>query len=734
MRRFGVGLVVLAIFAWLAPVSEVSASTGWTVVPSPNVVIQHGSLAGISCPSPTDCEAVGSSTNRAGTGVVLAEAWNGTGWSVQPTPNRSKATFSSLSGVACSTASACTAVGSYYNGSVYLTLAESWNGTGWSIQSTPNPTGASRSILNGISCADLNACMAVGSADNLTLVEVWNGTRWHQANGATGGSLSGISCTAPTACTAVGSSGGLTLAEAWDGTTWSIQATPNPSGSLVAGLSGVACPTSSNCTAVGSYYDGSNMVALAEAWDGTSWNIEPTPNPTGTASSSLSGVACHTASACSAVGSYSTSTTTGLTLAEGWNGTSWNVEATPNPAGAASSALFGISCTAATTCMAVGSYSKGFAPKNLAETWNGARWSLQRPIGALGEVPSGLVGVSCSSATACVAVGGVNTLRGARGTPQRMLTEVWNGTRWTFAAAPNPAGAIYSNLSGVACPTTAVCIAVGGYSNGTTGVTLAEAWNGAGWSADPTPNPAGATSSGLSAISCSAATACMAVGSYSPDGSTLLTLAESWNGTSWSLQPTPNPAGATFNRLSGVACFTATACTAVGTYYNGSKYLTLAEAWDGTGWTIQPTPNLAGAFSSSLSGVACPSASACTAVGSSHGSKNVALAEAWDGTSWTIQHIPTPSGGAYPDLSGISCIATTQCTAVGSYSSSDFSTTLTLAEAWNGTGWSRQPTRNRMGATTSVLAGISCPVTTQCMAVGADVSVSERTLAEMWSG
>jgi hypothetical protein len=222
------------------------------------------------------------------------------------------------------------------------------------------------------------------------------------------------------------------------------------------------------------------------------------------------------------------------------------------------------------------------------------------------------------------------------------------------------------------------------------------------------------------------------VGLYSPDGSTQLTLAEAWNGTSWSIQATPNPSGSPFAHLVGVDCFSASTCTAVGSYYDGSNYLTLAEAWNGTTWSIQPTPNRAG--SNSLSGIACPTASICMAVGSSNGATNVALAEAWDGTSWSVKSVPTPSGGASPNLAAISCPASAQCTAVGNYYSSDFTSGMTLGEVWNGTHWSVQRPRNPAGSTQSILSGISCPATTQCIAVGGYFSVSEKTLAEKWSG
>ena len=728
--RFGVGFFVVVALA-STPALSVSAVAGWIVVPSPNVIVRHGSLAGVSCASAASCEAVGSSTNRAGAGVVLAEAWNGTTWSIQPTPNPTGATYSTLTGIACSSVSTCTAVGSYYNGSNTLTLVEVWNGTTWAIESTPNPA-ANSSVLNGISCSAANACMAVGAADGSTLVEAWNGTTWSQSTG-TGGSLAGVSCTAATACTAVGSSGNLAFAEAWDGTSWNVQSIPNPSGTVFSSLGGVACSTASACTAVGSYFNGSAGKTLAEIWNGTTWSIQPTPNPSGNTYGSLGGVACPTASACTAVGSYSKGSIS-LAFAEAWNGTTWKVQSTPNPSGTISGLLSGVSCNGATACAAVGSYGNGFVPMNLAESWNGTKWSLQRPVGPLGEVPTGLRGVSCSTTTACAAVGGINTLRGARGTPQRMVAEIWNGTKWIFEATAKPAGMTYSNLSGVACPTTSYCIAVGNYFTSSGGLTLAEAWNGTSWSVQPTPNPAGGTfGGGLSAVSCTSATACVAVGSYN-NGTALVTLAEVWNGTSWSIQPTPNPAGAGFSTLAGVSCVTASACTAVGSYFDGSNYLSLAEAWNGASWSIQSTPNPSGATFSSLSGVACPTANYCTAVGSSNGATSVALAEAWNGSTWSLQTVPTPSGGTSPSLSGVSCTTATQCTAVGSYSNAGFTATLTLAEAWNGASWTIQPTPNPAGAQAGVLTGISCPTATRCMAVGASAGVTEKTLAEEWFG
>ena len=51
--------------------------------------------------------------------------------------------------VSCSTPSDCTAIGIYSKKlGTFSTLAEAWNGTVWAIQPTPNPSGAADTFLN----------------------------------------------------------------------------------------------------------------------------------------------------------------------------------------------------------------------------------------------------------------------------------------------------------------------------------------------------------------------------------------------------------------------------------------------------------------------------------------------------------------------------------------------------------------------------------------------------------
>ncbi len=351
---------------------------------------------------------------------------------------------------------------------------------------------------------------------------------------------------------------------------------------------------------------------LAEAWNGISWTRQPTPNPPGATHSSLSGVSCPSATACTAVGFYTNGAGTDVTLAELWNGTSWAIQPTANPSGATGSALSAVSCTSATACTAVGYYTNSEGNTvTLTENWDGTSWTIKpAPSLPAGSTYSALAGVSCASGMACTAVGDY-----FNGTAQVALAERWNGTSWTIQSIPNPSGAEDVLLQGTSCTSATACTAVGDYFVGSTQLTLAEHWDGTSWTIQPNPNPAGQTINTLRGVSCASPTACTAVGTIGrPDNSR--TQAEGWDGTSWTIEPTAEPSNGVFSRLLGVSCTSATACTAVGGYtLLGTGAVTLAERWDGVSWTIQPTRNPPGALERTFNEVSCTSATTCTAVG-----------------------------------------------------------------------------------------------------------------------
>jgi hypothetical protein len=162
---------------------------------------------------------------------------------------------------------------------------------------------------------------------------------------------------------------------------------------------------------------GFNFLTFVEHWNGTNWQIQPSPNPLGQGGENGTfegGVSCPTSRACTAVGQFSAMQAPhpGVTLAEHWNGTSWQVQTTPHPApvdgptGTQNSPFAGVSCAAAHDCVAVGNYDSGTNGfLTLAELWNGTAWAVLQSATPVGAYVSQLKGVSCPTTRMCMAVG-----------------------------------------------------------------------------------------------------------------------------------------------------------------------------------------------------------------------------------------------------------------------------------------------------------------------------------------
>ena len=263
----------------------------------------------------------------------------------------------------------------------------------WAFRGTPRVPGTTDAGLSGVSCTSSGACTAVGfftnhGGTNVALAERWNGVRWVIQNAlkVPGDShFEGVSCASSRACTAVGDSavprldGGPSppqqLTERWNGVRWAIQQTP-----LVAentDLTGVSCPSRRVCTAVGIWSSLEGPPELfAERWNGVSWAIQRTPPPADAAGINISGVSCASSDACTAVGQQ---VGPGGLFADRWNGASWAIQSPPNPAGTSNSdnTLWGVSCTSRSACTAVGSGA-------YAEQWNGVSWTIQNTLNRAG--------------------------------------------------------------------------------------------------------------------------------------------------------------------------------------------------------------------------------------------------------------------------------------------------------------------------------------------------------------
>lgn len=289
----------------------------WSLRTTPSPGATSNNLDAVWCAAANRCMAVGSFQDSSTT-KTLAERWNGKKWSIVHTPNHTGSLQSALEGIACTSAKACTAVGYFQRGMDNETLAERWNGKRWMIQTSPTPAGAALAFLTGVSCASRGGCIAVGdwqpsSGPAKTLAERWNGKKWsiqHTPNpsGADSSELASIFCTAPAACTSVGhyensSNKNRTLAERWNGKKWSIQPTRNPTRDPNKFLYAVSCTSAKACTAAGEttgeiVWD----ATLVEHWNGSKWTVEKTPDPG--ADNDLDGLSCSSTSTCTAVGWY----------------------------------------------------------------------------------------------------------------------------------------------------------------------------------------------------------------------------------------------------------------------------------------------------------------------------------------------------------------------------------------------------------------------------------------------
>lgn len=353
------------------------------------------------------------------------------------------------------------------------------------------------------------------------------------------------------------------------------------------------------------------------------WSVVPSPRPPGYGSVGLDGVSCPSTTNCYAVGAESPPN--GVTAAPGfiehWNGRSWSILSSPNPTGAASIFLSGVSCRSTTSCFAVGELQNQFS-KTLVERLSGNRWSIMPSPNPTGSANSSLSGVSCRSAS-CFAVGSTHVSH------WMTLVEHWAGNHWSIVTSPNPTGFQSANLGGVSCPSTTSCFAVGLAQFRSGSATLMEHWNGQRWSIMPSPTLTGAS---MRTVSCSTAATCMAVGSYSVSGIDQ-SLVEDWNGHTWSVTPSPNPIGSIGTVLNGVSCPTSTHCFAVGNssyavsrgpFRVGAAQKTLVEQWNGHTWSIvrSRNPSPGGFKETVLNGVSCHRNASCFAVGDFGGPPN----------------------------------------------------------------------------------------------------------------
>jgi hypothetical protein len=369
------------------------------------------------------------------------------------------------------------------------------------------------------------------------------------------------------------------------------------------------------------------------------------------ATGSLSDVVCPTPASCFAVGSYDDAKHANFQPLVGrLTGGTWTLKPAPAPNAPANKSrgvLNGVACATANRCFAVGGYDagNGSGKRNLIEQWRDNKWAIASRLRRSGSHESALVDAACFSATRCFAVGTWSF----EGVEHADIAQ-WNGSAWSFATVPHIHGVNEvrrSRLLGVSCVRAKSCFAVGSYLDNRTMKVLAMRFDGTRWSVVPTPPPAKPlTYVSLSSVSCASATVCNGVGRYGDakvygaEEGVSEVRAMRWNGIRWLDVDSPSNAGSPYD-LAGIACPATDVCLAVGSARSSAtgQYRALVERWDGSAWTVVSTGLTA---VPALNAIVCRSRTACVAVG---GRGKPIVARMQNG-SWTAASVPITLGPA----------------------------------------------------------------------------------------
>ena len=141
-----------------------SLACSWQVVSSPNTSTSENHLVGVAATSPNSVWAVGNSASSSQIIQTLIEEWNGSSWNIVASPNNGTSDNYLTAITAVPGTNQLWAVGDAFNydTSVDTTLTEHWNGTAWSIASSPNPSSSFDNALDAVTNDTAGHAWAVG--------------------------------------------------------------------------------------------------------------------------------------------------------------------------------------------------------------------------------------------------------------------------------------------------------------------------------------------------------------------------------------------------------------------------------------------------------------------------------------------------------------------------------------------------------------------------------------------
>jgi hypothetical protein len=327
----------------------------------------------------------------------------------------------------------------------------------------------------------------------------------------------------------------------------------------------------------------------------------------------------------------------------------------------------------------------------------GSIWTVQPTVSPQAKAAditnSTLISVSASGPGEAWAVG---TFMNQKALDQP-LAEHRSASTWTRVSVPEPAGqqALLNAVDDLG-PTDAWAVGTsfsGGIEATPAGVTLIEHWNGTNWSIVPSPDPAAGIPGDtdvLTAISGTGPDDLWAAGWDTDEATqTIQLLFEHWNGATWTAVTSPTPVmSAQF--ATGITAISPDNVWAVGTNETGNQR-TLSAHWNGTAWSIVPTPDItnAGDVQNMLTGVSSDSAGDVQASGLADNVNGrnfrVPYVLRWTGTKWIMTKVPD-LGTEGSRLNDIQVLSPADAWAVGQTQESN-GAIRTLTEQFNGTKW-----------------------------------------------
>jgi hypothetical protein len=372
-----------------------------------------------------------------------------------------------------------------------------------------------------------------------------------------------------------------------------------------------------------------------------------TPAATAAPLDALEDVACPSQGNCLAVGAnFTANAGHGSPRSYHWNGSAWAPVSVPLPSSTTGGFLDSVSCSGG-ACIAVGDFFRGSTEYLLSEIWNGSGWTVSLPPFITGSKFPFLGIVSCASATYCVGAGSYTPTSNTQ--DEIALAEVWNGTSWKAFTAPSPGPFNFTEFGGVSCPSTTFCLLSGMYESSRAGflTDLVDSFNGSTFTrlTDAALTPQNGYATFLNNISCSAPTACAAVGEQAKAGAAFWSgFAETYNGSTWSRAVLGLPTTIA-TQLDSISCATGTSCVAVGgagSYANATTGKAIFSVWNGSTWKLHYADPPAGQ-GNILLGDKCLAANYCIATGT-EGTYNTntghGLTWFWNGGSFTLVNTP----------------------------------------------------------------------------------------------